>query len=315
VTGTTTITASNATGIAFIDSILSDNIFEGAFTINAGEQCVRSSTVDGNNFFSTLNLLVTDIAGDYALYNGVLSNNVIVSDLIMNNAGSTTATLVRESTIDSNEIRGSCTLGAGLSTTSVTNTFLDVTFTGNRIQGSVTLGPAGRTVDTTSYISSTFTDNVIGVTGSGDLTVRGAMVGCSFVGNTMNNNSDFDQISGGVMTSNVFGADASGTLDLNGGIISNGIFNSNFVVGALTVSGVSNVSFSSVTFEGNTLNGILDVDEDVTNTVFSGNKFGGSVDFDRDFEESVISNNKFSSTLNFGSTGTGVVSCIINGNT
>ena len=312
ISGTTTITTTSTSLGAIVDSNITENIFEGDLTINGAEICVDRSTINENNFHASFNILITDDNGNYALRNSIVSDNNVAVSFIMNNTGGSAnnANLVNSSSITGNLVQGSATLGAGLNTTSATSAFEDSSFSDNKINVNLTIGPSGRTASTTTYIGSTFSNNVIGVTGGGNFTLRGAMVGCSFDGNSFNNDADLDTVSGGSISGNVFGADGTGTLDLIGGIINNGVFADNFVIGNCTVTGALNTAMIT----GNAFGAIFDANSTVDKSVFSSNRFAGTIDFASDFSDSVLSSNQIDSTLTFDTSGSGINRSVIDGN-
>lgn len=310
---------------AVVSARLLNNHFEAGAFINGAFIAFRDSIVTGNNFKNNFNIHVTTSGGTYALEDTVLSNNRITSALLINNTSGTAANanMARRSIISSNEIGSDCLIGANAHITNATFLFEEVNFNSNHIAGNLILGPAGRTASLTTYISSSFNGNTVGGTGGfGDLIVRGAMVGCAFGDNILNNNSTFDLVSGGTMVANVFGADGNGTVTLAGGLQNNAVFSNNFAVGNVTVSDIIssavlsnntingelelNGAVSSSDLSNNIISGLLDINNTVTSTTISDNTLVSAVDFSTTVSGSIMSDNILSNTLTINGAITGL---------
>lgn len=297
-----TLTMTSDANPTLISSKITNNHFEAAAVINGAGVCLRNSSIQSNYYKNSLFLNITGSTGTYALDDSALNDNNIESALVINNTSgsATNANIARRATIHGNRIGGNCLIGGGVHPTNNTNLFEEVEFDGNYVGGELIFGPMARGYDITTYLSSTFVNNVI----NGNMSMHGAMVGCNFNDSVLNGDQSlFELISGSNVNDNVFGADGYGLVILNGGIQNNGSFSSNFVASDVNVPRTLN----SAKFNNNTINGSFDVNAVITDSVLLGNICSGTTNINAGTTDAMVNDNRFGDAVSFTGTSTSTV--------
>lgn len=304
--GTVSMISTSTTTAALSKSSFSNNTVTSTFTMNSGNRILENSTMNGNKFVT----VAMDINGPGTSHlvfdNSTFNDNTISSEATFTGQNAR-GTYAIDSVIDGNAFGGGLSFAEDLVTTTVPGQFIlnNTTFSNNHIHGNTGFGPANRAFPT--YSASSISGNTVQ---DGSFTLNGIATGCSIGGNTIDNDTNFDELRGCTVTGNIFGADGTGVLTFTatgtyGGLKEGTIFNGNVCKGRVIFDPAITTAIDASTISDNGFDGgssaalpSFVASTKVTSSVINDNRFADDMTFltaGSTIDETSISGNVFSS--------------------